>query len=129
MTIIQEIRKPSGSKNPDFTTGSALSNCFKFNCIVCETELELNLGYQIENSWKGKTENISTEEENNAKIFYRIGIFRRAIDGGLAVFDKIKCRKCKNEYLTFCSVNEFSNSAYYVIVQGIGLIEYKKNGV
>ncbi|NNT72140.1 hypothetical protein HKT18_07940 [Flavobacterium sp. IMCC34852] len=123
MTIVQELKKPNINKKPDFTTGSILNNCFKFNCIKCESELELNLENQIKNLWLGKTENINVEEEIEAKTFYRIGQFRKATDGGLAVFDKIKCEKCKAEYVTYCGVNEFSNSAYNVIVQGIALIE------
>jgi hypothetical protein len=123
MKIIQELKKPTINKKPDFTTDNILNNCFKFNCIKCESELELNLDNQIKNSWLGKTENINNEEEIEAKKFYRIGLFRKAIDGGLAVFDKIKCGKCKAEYLTYCGVNEFSNSAYNVFVQGIALLE------
>jgi hypothetical protein len=128
MTIIQELKKTIASRKPDYITSSFLNKFYEFDCVECQTKLELNLDNQIENSWNGKTENINSEEENELKVFYRIGMFNKAVDGGLAVFDKMKCGKCEAEYVTYCGVQEFSNSQYNVYVHGIAMID-NKNGI
>ncbi|WP_400073378.1 hypothetical protein [Zobellia russellii] len=116
----EEILKPTYIKNPDFVTGKKDKiEFYDFDCLSCENKLKLNYKVQIENSWTGKTENISEQEYEGLKKHYNIGLSQKSKDGGFPVFDKIVCSKCLSEYYTYVGVDEFSNSAYFVQVQGI----------
>jgi hypothetical protein len=116
----EEIEKVQIGKKADFT--SELKNNSKdysFHCKNCDNILKMNYENQIDNCWTGHSNKIEKELYEELKKFYNIGLFNKSIDGGFPVFDKIKCEKCKIEYITYSGVNEYYNSLYYVILNGI----------
>ena len=118
--IFEEIEKLNFTKEPNFTTdGKNSSNYYSFQCKKCDNSLKMNYQTQIDNSWNNQSLNLSKNLIEELKRFYNIGISNKSQDGGLPVFDKIVCKKCGSNYITYCGVREFSNSAFYVIVNGI----------
>jgi hypothetical protein len=113
-----EIKRPTTSANPDFITGNP-ARPYKFNCQICNAPTQIDFDRQINNSWNGRTEKITEEEVKELKSFYGIGLSGKSHDGGLPVFDKVFCEKCRTSYLTYCGVIETSNSAYSVTINGI----------
>ena len=124
MKIKEPIKSPEYSNNPNYSTGKRNNpDFFTFSCQICDEQLKIDFQKQINFSWKGKTDKISEEEQLKLKNFYSIGLSQKSHDGGLPVFDKIKCPKCSTTYITYCGVSEFSNSACNIYVQGILKIE------
>lgn len=124
MEFIEIIIKPVYSKVPECTMSQEVnSDFFQFNCTACGKLLKLDFRKQINSAWIGKTENVSEKEKSDLEIYFSIGDNRKSHDGGLSVFDKIECEQCKATYLTYSGVNEFSNSAFNVYVQGVVRVE------
>jgi hypothetical protein len=124
MNLTEEIKKPSHQSNPDFVTGKTdEKKVYVFKCSNCENRIEIDFQRQIKYSWTGNTEMITDMERMELKKLYQIGLSEKSHDGGFPVFDKVNCKKCRQEYLTYCSVREFSNSAYSIYVQGIQKIK------
>jgi hypothetical protein len=118
--IFEEIEKVHIGKEADFTSEMKNnSEYYSFCCKNCASILKMNYHNQIDNCWSGHSNKIEKELFEKLKKFYNIGIFNKSIDGGFPVFDKIECKKCGIEYLTYSGVREYYNSLYYVIVNGI----------
>ena len=113
-----ELKKPTTPSNPDYTTGQR-HQPYKFSCRICKSLMTIDFDRQINNSWTGGTEKVEEKELKELKLFYGIGLSGKSHDGGLPVFDKVSCEKCRAEYVTYCGVIETSNSAYVVTVNGI----------
>jgi len=113
-----EIKTPTAVQKPDFVTGKK-SQLYKFACNVCNSSIAIDFDSQINNSWAGRTENINEEETRELRSFYGIGPSGKSHDGGLPIFDRVSCKKCGTDYITYCGVVETSNSAYAVTVNGI----------
>lgn len=120
MEIVDEIKKPTSTTNPDFTMSRGQNpTSYKFDCVICNNPLEIDFQRQIKNLWTGKPEEIDEADFKSLKTFYKIGSTQKSHDGGQSVFDEADCSTCGTKYITYCGVREFSNSAYYVQVQGI----------
>jgi hypothetical protein len=120
MEIVDEIKKPTSTSDPDFTMSRGQNpTSYEFDCGTCNNHLEINFQRQINNSWTGKSEEIDEEDFKSLRTFYKIGLTQKSHDGGQPVFDKVDCSTCGTRYITYCGVREFSNSAYNVQVQGI----------
>jgi hypothetical protein len=120
MNPVDEIKKPNYNSKPDYTmTREQNPTVYEFKCRVCDNVLELDFQRQINNSWTGKTDKVDQTEKFEMKSFYSIGLSAKSHDGGQPVFDKINCSNCGAEYMTYCGVNEYSNSAFNVYVHGI----------
>ena len=120
MELKEVIRAPSYASQPDYSTvNRGDSDFLNFSCKTCGKALKINFQEQIDYCWKGKTDRINEEEQQDLKKYYSIGLSKKSHDGGLPVFDKVICSKCSSTYLTYCGVNEFCNSAYKIFVQGI----------
>ena len=120
MEIIDEIKEPTSTNDPDFTMSREQNpTSYKFDCGTCNNQVEIDFQRQISNSWTGKSEGIDEGDFKSLKRFYNIGSTQKSHEGGQPVFDKIDCSTCGTKYMTYCGVREFSNSAYYVQVQGI----------
>ena len=118
--IFEEIEKVNFTKEPNFITdGRKGSKYYSFQCKKCGNLLKMSYKTQIDNSWNNQSLNLSKNLIEELKKFYNIGISNKSQDGGFPVFDKIVCKKCGSNYITYCGVREFSNSAFYVIVNGI----------
>tara|TARA_R110000868_G_scaffold410622_2_gene699274 strand:+ start:293 stop:667 length:375 start_codon:yes stop_codon:yes gene_type:complete len=124
MKLETEIKKPSHQSEPDYITGKKDElESFEFECTNCGTDIEIDFQRQIKYNWNGNTDLISESERTELKKYYGIGLSEKSHDGGYPVFDKIICKTCGVEYLTYCGVREFSNSAYSIHVQGIQKIK------
>ena len=118
--IFEEIEKVHIGKKADFTTEMKdNSEYYSFCCKNCDDILKMNYQNQINYSWSGYSTKIGKELFEKLKKFYNIGLLNKSIDGGFPVFDKIECKKCGIEYITYSGVREYYNSLYYVIVNGI----------
>ncbi len=118
--IFEELENIIISNEPNFMTdGKNISKYYSFQCKKCDNILKMNYQTQIENSWNNQSIDLNKNLIEELKKFYNIGISNKSKDGGFPVFDKIVCRKCGNNYITYCGVREYSNSAYYVILNGI----------
>lgn len=124
MELETEIKKPSYQSEPDFVTGKTDKiKTYGFKCTDCGADVNIDFQRQIKYNWTGITDLISDSEKAILKKHYGIGLFEKAHDGGFPVFDKITCKKCGQEYVTYCGVREFSNSAFLIHVQGIQKIK------
>lgn len=120
MKFVNEIKKPICNSFPDFTmTQEQNPKGYNFNCRVCGNVLEIDFQRQISSMWAGKTDKVKRVESEELKIFYTIGLNAKSYDGGQPVFDKINCPDCGTVYMTYCGVNEYSNSAFNIYVHGI----------
>ena len=122
--IFEEVEKVHIGKKADFT--SEMKNNLKdysFHCKNCESLLKMNYQSQIDNSWTGHSLKIEKKLIEELKKFYNIGLSNKSVDGGFPVFDKIECKNCQMEYITYCGVREYYNSLYYVIVNGILMLK------
>lgn len=118
--IFEVIENAPTGKKADFTSEMKNnSKYYSFCCKNCDEILTMDYQNQIDNYWIGHSNKIEKELFEKLKKFYNIGISHKSIDGGFPVFDKIKCKKCKIEYITYSGVREYYNSLYYVIVNGI----------
>lgn len=115
--IFEEIEKVHIGKEADFTSEmKGNSEYYSFCCKNCDGILQMNYQNQINYCWSGHSNNIEKELFEKLKKFYNIGMFNKSIDCGFPVFDKIECKKCGIEYITYSGVREYCNSLYYVIV-------------
>jgi hypothetical protein len=114
-----EIKKPTTPYDPDYVTGKKEIQYFKFNSDLCDASVTIQFDRQINSSWTGRTEKIDEKEVTELRSFYRIGLSGKSHDGGLPIFDRVNCEKCGANYITYCGVTEFSNSAFAVTVNGI----------
>lgn len=120
MKIIEEIKVPSYQSEPDFVTGRLDENeTFDFDCSCCGVVLKIDFQRQIKYSWNGNSDRLTESERTQLKRHYGIGLSEKAHDGGFPVFDNIACVECGQQYVTYCGVREFSNSAYIISVLGI----------
>ncbi|MEO9512877.1 MAG: hypothetical protein ABJN84_05785 [Flavobacteriaceae bacterium] len=124
MNLETEIKKPSLQSEPDFVTGKTDNiESYGFECIDCGNEVMIDFQRQIKYNWTGNTDLISDSERWELKKHYEIGLSEKSHEGGFPVFDKVACKKCGQDYATYCGVREFSNSAYTIHVQGIQKIK------
>jgi hypothetical protein len=124
MNLGEEIKHPSYQSEPDFVTGKTDNiKSYAFDCTDCGCQVKIDFQRQIIHSWDGKTELISQAEETKLKKLYGIGLSQKSHDGGFPVFDKVTCKNCGGEYVTYCGVREFRNSAFLIHVQGIQKIK------
>ena len=124
MTLTNEIKRPSYTSDPDFVTGDKkLKSFYEFSCSVCTSKVQIDFHKQISNEWSGKSDSLSEKEYTTLKEFYNIGIVNKSHDGGFPVFDKVSCKKCGQDYLTYCGVREFYNSMFKLHLQGIVKID------
>lgn len=120
MKLVDEIKRPKYDSVPEFSmVRKENPTSHKFKCQKCDWTLEIDFQRQINYSWTGKTERIHQAELEELKTFYSIGLSSKSHDGGLPIFDKINCSECGTEYITYCGVNEYANSAFNVYVHGI----------
>ena len=119
MLLGKELIKPNNLKKPDFCVGSLEPKEFIFKCGGCQSKLSINFQTQINNGWGGKTQNITDQEVDTLKKYYALSKNSRAHGGGFPTFDLISCNSCKTQYYTYTGVDEFSNGAYAVFIQGV----------
>jgi hypothetical protein len=120
MDLGEEAKKPSYQSEPSFVTGKTENiKSFGFECATCGGQVKIDFQRQINYSWDGKTDLISEVEETELKKLYGIGLTEKSHDGGFPVFDKVTCKNCGEQYVTYCGVREVSNSAFVIHVQGI----------
>lgn len=120
MKLLEEIKKPSYQSEPDFITGSMDGGkTYDFDCSRCGVVLKIDFKRQIKYSLNGKSDRISDAEMTQLKRHYGIGLSEKAHDGGFPVFDKVTCKECGQQYITYSGVREYSNSAYIFSVLGI----------
>ena len=118
MEIIKEILKPGDESKPFYQTNDS-ENDYSFSCDECGELINLDSNRQIENNWKGKSDLLTDHDFNFLKAYYRIGLSKKSTDGGFPVFDKLTCSKCISKYISYCGVQEFSNSAYKITINGL----------
>ena len=119
MLLGKELIKPDNLKKPDFCVGSLEPKEFIFKCGGCQGNLSINFQTQINSCWGGKTKNITDQEVQTLKKHYALGQYSKAHGGGFPTFDLISCENCKSQYYTYTGVDEFSNGAYAVYIQGV----------
>jgi DNA-directed RNA polymerase subunit M/transcription elongation factor TFIIS len=118
--IFEEIEKVNFTKEPELITDSKNSSkYYSFQCKKCDNLMKVNYQTQIDNLWNNQSLSLSKNLIEELKRFYNIGISNKSQDGGFPIFGEITCKKCGTDYITYCGVREYSNSSYYVIVNGI----------
>jgi ribosomal protein S27E len=118
--IFEEIVKVQIGKNPDFTNEiKDISKFYTFKCPNCGNLLKMDYNNQIKNCWIGYSDMVDKNLFEKLKRFYDIGILNKSIEGGFPVFDKLQCKKCNDQYITYSGVKEYYNSLYNVTLNGI----------
>jgi len=120
MKLLEEIKEPSYQSEPDFISGRTDEiKTYDFDCSSCGVVLKIDFQRQIKYNWNGESDKISKVEATKLKTHYGIGLSEKAHDGGFPVFDKVTCNGCGHQYVTYCGVREYSNSAFTISVLGI----------
>ena len=124
MNLTEEIKKPTHNSDPNFETGTLDSKkSYEFKCTECGSKVLVNYNRQTTFSWTGHSDLITQTEYSDLKNHYGIGISQKSHDGGFPVFDKVRCKNCGQQYVTYAGVREFANSAFKIHIQGIGKIK------
>jgi hypothetical protein len=91
---------------------------FKFNCVNCQTVVEIKYETIIgkEFSWHDEFDKKTYKE---IKRFYDMNAVGKTPDGGWTVIDKRQCNNCQTQYLIYAGVDEDYNSLYKITLQGI----------
>lgn len=118
MEIIKNILEPEYDRKPFYQT-EEYENDFSFVCDECGKKILLDSKRQIDNSWNGKTDSLTNRDFDFLKAYYKIGLNNKSADGGFPVFDKLTCSKCDSKYISYCGVQEYSNSAFMVALNGL----------
>ncbi len=117
----KEILKPSFHRSYDIRTGWDTSECYIFDCLICNDKMKLPYKDQIFTS--NEDRNITQEECDYLKEFYNIRYVGKSHDGGSPSFGKVCCKQCKTNYFTYTGVSEPLNSCFHICVQGIMIAE------
>jgi transcription elongation factor Elf1 len=118
MKIVKELIKPEVSRSPFYETVVNESKT-SFNCCICAQTLFIDPNIQIDYHWVTKSPNITKDELMFLFDYYKIGMYKKSLSGGIVIFDKLICKHCNSHYITFCSVKEQSNSVYTFYLEAL----------
>ncbi len=86
MKFGKSILSPSYFRKPDFNSVGLIEKNFKFNCVNCKTEVEIEFESIIGKEWSWRDE---FDEKTTAEIkqFYDMNVVNKTPDGGWTAID------------------------------------------
>ncbi|MGI8494037.1 MAG: hypothetical protein ACR2L1_01830, partial [Pyrinomonadaceae bacterium] len=109
---------PSDSRKPAFTSYNFQSKGFRFACLKCTNEIEVEY-----DKLTGK--GMNWEEKFDAKIvgeikqYYDMNAVGGSPDGGETAVIEFSCAECQTKYLIYAGIKEPSPAFYVVTLQSI----------
>lgn len=118
MNFGKTILVPSFSRKPDFDSVASLGRTFRFACVKCSSMItrDFDSFIGLEFGWREKY-----DKDSLAAIekHFGLNIVGKSPDGGWTAVCECNCENCGTLYLLYAGVEEYSNSAHRVTLQGI----------
>lgn len=118
MKFGKAILSPSHFRKPDFNSIDSLEQSFEFRCVNCSSNIERKFT-SIFGKEFGWHDDFDEETQSEIERYFEMNVVGKTPDGGWTAVDQCQCNKCPTQYLIYSGVNEYSNSAYQITLQGI----------
>ena len=118
MKFGKSILFPSYNRKSDFDSFNEIGKKFSFEFVICRNIIEIDFQSVVGQEFGWHSE-FDDETYTQIKKFYNMNSVSKTPNGGKTAILKTACDNCRASYLIYAGVNEYHNSAYKVILQGI----------
>lgn len=118
MNLGKSLLIPSDSRKPVFTSYNIQSKGFRFACLNCTNEIEVE--YEaLTGAGLNWEEKFDKETVAEIKQYYDMNEGGESPDGGIQSVIEFSCGECKTLYLIYAGIKEPSPLFYVVTMQSI----------
>ena len=121
MKILETPINPSINRKAYFNGDNLNNSSYEMHCLQCNKIIRIKNIEFYKSAWQNnKYKHLHYNIE--IKQFFGLDRFPNGYrDGWVSIVD-YECTHCKTKYLLYADFKESRNSVYYIIMQGIGIV-------
>jgi len=112
---------PSAMRKPYFDGWDTRHADFKARCTKCDARLTITFSAILEGAW-GWDERFTPEEVSTIERFFQLGKGSLALSGGWPSIVSVTCDRCGTQYIFYADFEEYRNSVYRIVAQGLATV-------
>ena len=112
---------PSLTRAPYFDGWDTSHGNFESKCTKCGGLLLVTFDELLQGAW-GWRKRFTPEEVSAIELFFHLGIMGKGLSCGRPSINLLKCDRCETKYVFYADFDEYSNSVYRIVAQGLAVV-------